>query len=104
MWWALIQEIAQCAEEMACKKETACCVRGDHDYKDIWAAAIGEVLVCSQEPTNVQKFVVNYIRVKCFCTFSVSENIFATNKKQITVDCFKFLGHEIGDCSWLYGA
>ena len=41
---------------MACEKETACCVRGDHDYKDTWAAAIGEVLVCSQEPTNAQKF------------------------------------------------
>ena len=22
----------------------------------------------------------------------------------IAIDCFKFLGHEIGDCSWLYGA
>ena len=56
VWWALIEEIAQRAEEMACEKETACCVRGDYDYKDIWAAAIGEVLVCSQEPTNAQKF------------------------------------------------
>ena len=36
-------------------KETGCCVRGYHVYKDIWAAAIGEVLVCSQEPTNAQK-------------------------------------------------
>ena len=51
-----IEEIAQRAEEMTCEKETACCVRGDHDYKDIWVAAIGEVLVCSQEPTNAQKF------------------------------------------------
>ena len=56
VWWALIEEIAQRAEEMACEKETACCVRGDHDYKDIWAATIGEVLVCSQEPTDAQKF------------------------------------------------
>ena len=71
---------------MACEKETACCVRGYHVYKDIWAAAIREVLVCSTEPTNVQNFVVKlYICVKYFCTFSVSENIFATNKKQITV-------------------
>ena len=28
MWWALIEEIAPRAEEMACEKEMACCVRG----------------------------------------------------------------------------
>ena len=33
-----------CAEEMAGEKEIACCVRGYH--VNIWAAAIGEVLVC----------------------------------------------------------
>ena len=49
---ALIEEIAPRAEEMACEKKMACCVRGYHVYKDIWAAAIGEVLVCSREPTN----------------------------------------------------
>ena len=32
--------------EMACEKEMASCVRGYHIHKDIWAAAIGEVLVC----------------------------------------------------------
>ena len=39
---------------MAChgEKEMACCVRGYHVYKDISAAAIGEVLMCSREPTN----------------------------------------------------
>ena len=56
MWWALIEEIAPRAEEMAGKKEIACCVRGYHEYKDIWAAAIREVLVCSTKPTNVGKF------------------------------------------------
>ena len=30
-------------------------------------------------------FVVKFIRVKYFRTISVSENIFATNKKRITV-------------------
>ena len=81
MWWALI-EIAQRAEEMTCEKETACCVRGYHVYKDIWAAVIGEVLVYSQEPTNAQKFsLYNYIRVKYFRTFSVSENIFCNEQK-----------------------
>ena len=55
VWWALV-EIALRAEEMACEKEIACCVRGYHIYKDMWAAAIGEVLVCSREPTNAEKF------------------------------------------------
>ena len=53
VWWALIEEIAQRAEVMACEKEMACCVRGYHVDKDMWAAAIGEVLLCSREPTNV---------------------------------------------------
>ena len=46
MWWALIEEIAPDAEEMTVEKEMACCVRGYHIYKNIWAAAIGEVLMC----------------------------------------------------------
>ena len=54
MWWALIEETASFAEEMACEKEMAC-VRGYHVYKDTWAAATGEVLVCSREPTNTKK-------------------------------------------------
>ena len=48
MWWALIEEIAARAEEMAC------CVRGYQACKDTWAAATGEVLVCSREPTKVK--------------------------------------------------
>ena len=54
MWWALIEEIALRAKEMAGGKEIAYYVRG-HVYLDIWAAAIREVLVCSTEPTNVSK-------------------------------------------------
>ena len=69
---------------MACEKETACFVRGYHVYKDIWAAAIGEVLVCSREPNKSGKiFVVKYIRVKYVCTFSLYKNIFATKYKQL---------------------
>ena len=30
----------------------ACCVRGYHVYKDIRAAAVGEVLACRREPSN----------------------------------------------------
>ena len=71
---------------MAGEKEIACCVRCYLVYKDIWAAAIWEVLVCSTEPTNVGKiFVVKFIRVKYFHTFSVYENIFTTKIKRITV-------------------
>ena len=46
---ALIENIALRAEEMAGVNEIACCVRGYHVYKDIWAAAIGEVLVCRHQ-------------------------------------------------------
>ena len=92
MWWALIEEIAPrvkevaCEKEMTCEKEMACCVSGYHVYKDIWAAAIGEVHACSREPTNAEIFrCKNYIRVKYFRPFSSYENIFTTKYKRITV-------------------
>ena len=79
-----IEEIAPRAKEMACKKEMACCVRGYHVYKDVWAAAIGEVLVCSKEPPNTEKFSLqNYIRVKHFRTFSLYENSSQRNKSAL---------------------
>ena len=53
VWWALIEEITPHADEMAGEKDIASCVRGYYICKDIWAAAIWEVLVCSREPTNV---------------------------------------------------
>ena len=28
------------------------CARGYHVYKDIWVAAVGEVLQCEREPSN----------------------------------------------------
>ena len=52
--------------EMACEKEMACCVRDYHVYKDTWAAAIGEVLVCSREPTNIRKKFVCFLWMKIF--------------------------------------
>ena len=55
VWWALIEEITPHAEETACEKEMACCVRGYHVYKDTWAPAIGELLARSREPTNAEK-------------------------------------------------
>ena len=30
------------------------CVHGQHIYKDIWYAVVGEVLVCKREPNNFQ--------------------------------------------------
>ena len=75
MWWALIEEIAPCAEEMADEKEIACCVRG-HVYLDIWAVAIRKVLVCSTEHTNVGKnFVIKFIRVKYYI-YTITHFIF----------------------------
>ena len=71
MWWALIEEIAPRAKEMAGEKEIACCVRDYHVYKDIWAAAIREVEVCGMEPTNVGKFRIKFasnIFVRFLCT------------------------------------
>ena len=82
--WGFIEEIAPRAEEMAGEKEIACCVRGYHVHKDIWprAVAIREVLVCSTEPTNVGKiFIVKFISIKYFRTFSVYQNIFTTKIK-----------------------
>ena len=32
--------------------EVLSCVRGYHMYKDRWAAAVGELLTCSREPTD----------------------------------------------------
>ena len=72
---------------MACENEMACCVRGHQVYKDIWAAAIGEVLVCSREPTNVGKiFVVKlYSRKKISDVFCVRKYFYNEKKKRITV-------------------
>ena len=63
----IIEEITPRAEELAGEKEMACCVRGYHIYKDIWAAAVWEVLVCSMEPTNIGKiFIVKLYLRKIF--------------------------------------
>ena len=52
---------------MACEKEMSCCVRGYHVYKDMRAAAIGEVVVCKQGANQRGKiFVVKFIHVKIF--------------------------------------
>ena len=69
------------AEEMAGEKKIACCVR-DHVYKDIWATAIREVLMCSMEPTNVAKiFVVKLYSRKIFSyVFCIQKYFYNKNK------------------------
>ena len=52
-------------------------IYGQHQLGKCWCVA-------RSQPTR-KNFVVKFIRVKYFRTFSVSENIFATNKKRITV-------------------
>ena len=84
VWWALIEEITLRAEEMAGKKEIACCVRGYHIY--MGSSNSGSAGVYSMEPTNIGKnFDVNIIRVNYLRMFSVYENIFTRKIKRITV-------------------
>ena len=69
------------------KRRLLVVLRG-HVYLDMWAAVICEVLVCSTEPTNIGKiFVVKFIHIKYFHTFSVYENIFTMKIKRIIVAC-----------------
>ena len=66
VWWALIEGIAPHAKEMAGEKEMACCVRGYHVYKDMWAAAIGELLLCHHWCVIGKIFVVKLCSRKIF--------------------------------------
>ena len=80
MWWALIEAIAPRAEEMAGEKEIACCVRG-HIYKDIWAAAIREVLVCRRSNQLLESFRCKiYLRKVVLYVFHVQKYFFKENK------------------------
>ena len=58
---------------MAGEKEMSCCVRDYHEYKDIWAAVIGEVLVCRHQKNF-------HCKINSRIMFSVYENIFTTKK------------------------
>jgi len=57
-------------------------VRGYHVYKDIWPAAIREVLVRTTEPTNVGKiFIVELYSRKIFLyIFCVQKYFYNDNK------------------------
>ena len=62
-------------------------------YKDIWAAAIQEVLVCSREPTNVGKyFVVKLYSCKIFSyVFCVRKYFYNKNKANYGTSCASML-------------
>ena len=45
------------ASTMSAEMEIPICVRGYHVYKDIWAAAVGELLMCSREPRQQRQKV-----------------------------------------------
>ena len=66
MWYALIEEIAARAKEIAGEKEMACCVRSYHEYKDIEAEATGKVLVYCRWHSVVGKiYVVKLVIYLC---------------------------------------
>ena len=49
-----------------------------------WSAAIGEVLVCSREPTNIGKiFVVKLCSLKNFAYVFCVQNIFTTRQSEL---------------------
>ena len=80
VWWALIEVIVPCAEEMAGEKEMSSCVRGYHIYENMWAAAIGESLVCH----CWKIFFCKILFARKIFSFTVHENIFTTKKKAKT--------------------
>ena len=93
MCLALIEETTPRVEEMAGEKEIDFCVRGYHVYKDIWAAAIREMLVCSREPTNIGKFfIVKLYSRKIFSyVFCVQKYFYNKNKVNYgSFKCYKF--------------
>ena len=61
----------------------ACCVRGYHVYKTIWAAAVGEVLICRREPTNsTDRYAVAVLK---------EETIIGHLLRKMSKVCFLFL-------------
>ena len=58
----------------------------------MWAAAIGEVLVCSREPTNVGEiFVAKLYSHKKFSYVFCARKYFYNEKKANYINCFKFI-------------
>ena len=72
MWWALIEEVAQRAEVMACEMEMACCVRGYHVYKDYVGSSIWGSCLCVARSQPTQKNshckIIHFLCTKNFRT------------------------------------
>ena len=52
-----------------------CCVQGYHVYKDMWEAAVGEVLICEREPDNASnRYAVDAKRRNYCWTFASRTN------------------------------
>ena len=64
--------------------ERELCVRGYHVYQRIWTAAVGEVLHCEREPTNIRDRFVRQI----FVSPDIYENIVTTKISRSTVYVF----------------
>ena len=73
--------------------ETPCCVRGYHIYKDIWTAAVGEILFCVREPTNASdRYAVAVTRPALRCVYRIIRSL--RNKINMKFFLVKILRHE----------
>ena len=70
------------------------CVRGQHNYKDIWYAVVGEVLhvVCRREPNNFQDRYAVAVKKEnssrlIFAHMATRENILTAKITQTTILC-----------------
>ena len=66
------------------------CVCGQHIYKDIWYAVVGEVLVCEREPNNFQNRYAVAVKKEnstrlIFAHKATRENILTAKITQTTV-------------------
>ena len=62
------------------------CVRGQHIYKDIWYAVVGEVLVCKREPNNFQDRYSVAVKQENSAHKVTRENILTAKTTHTTVD------------------
>ena len=55
--------------------ERRCCVQGYHVYKDVWEAAVGEVLIREQEPDSASDRYAVEVKRRNYCwTFASRTN------------------------------
>ena len=84
MWCALFEEITARAEEIAGEKKTTFRVKGYDEYKDIEAAAFGEVLVFRRWRAVVGKFFVVKLYSRKIFLYVLCTKIFLQRKTGIT--------------------